>query len=139
MGDACGAAAAHVSQLVSRSLPLRIRQVSLRLERQLIPGGAFYESRKSDAVLAESEQTLVVEGETLSRRSQFIREYFDDRKLIALARGKGLQATTIFVSVTRTIPMRSGTILSRRTVQIDQRVHRLLARGESSRLNTRGR
>jgi hypothetical protein len=92
-----------------------------------------------DAVLAESEQTLVVEGETLSRRSQFIREYFDDRKLIALARGKGLQATTIFVSVTRTIPMRSGTILSRRTVQIDQRVHRLLARGESSRLNTRGR
>ena len=48
-----------------------------------------------DAVLAESEQTLVVEGETLSRRSQFIREYFDDRKLIALARGRALQTTTI--------------------------------------------
>jgi hypothetical protein len=62
-----------------------------------------------DAVLAESDQTVVVEGNHTSRRTQWIKNISNLARLIARARGNALQATTIYRWAIRII--RCGLVL----------------------------
>jgi hypothetical protein len=69
-----------------------------------------------DAVLAESDQTVVVEGNHYFPPHSMDKKYFEPSQTHSTCPWKGLQATIIYTWAIRIIPMRLGITLSRRTL-----------------------
>ena len=69
-----------------------------------------------DAVLAESDQTVVVEGNHYFPPHSMDKKYFEPSQTHSTCRGRALQATTTYTWAIRIIPMRPGITLSRRTL-----------------------
>src|SRR5688572_17326395 len=94
LGDCGGSGPSGFSKLVPGSLSLRVREISLR--KELTDGGAYFvKATWEDTVIAESDRTIVIEGNHYFPPNSVKTEYFSPSETLAPVLGKASRATTV--------------------------------------------